>query len=103
MQEKELAPSGNNSEQEENHSSTDAEIKSLKAELENVKARMAELQSDYSELQKEYEKIKKQQKNVSRWSLGWSKIKKSFHTKVEGNETGESHPCRFSKRRSSMS
>lgn len=109
MQEKELAPSGNNSEQEGNHSSTDAEIKRLKAELENVKTRMAQLQSDYSELQQEYEKINKQQKNISRWSLGWRKIKRSFHTKVEGSETGESqqqpNPIGFalsSKRRSSM-
>lgn len=110
MQEKELAPSGHNSEQEGNHSSRDAEIKNLKAELENVKTSMAQLQSDYSELQQEYEKIIKQQKNVSRWSLGWRKIKKSFHTKAEGNGTGESqqqpNPIGYilsSKRSTSMS
>ncbi|XP_021826254.1 BTB/POZ domain-containing protein DOT3 isoform X1 [Prunus avium] len=88
MQEKE-SQSGNNSEQEGNHSSTDADIKNLKAELENVKIKMAELQSDYSELQQEYERIGSKQKNVSGWSLGWRKIKNSFHAKVEGNETGE--------------
>ncbi|CAN6542215.1 unnamed protein product [Malus baccata var. baccata] len=86
MQGKE-SPSGNNSEQEGNHSSTDAEIKNLKAELENVKIKMAELQRDYSELQHEYERItSNKQKNVSGWSLGWRKIKNSFHTKVEENE-----------------
>ncbi|KAM5577248.1 BTB/POZ domain-containing protein DOT3 [Rosa sericea] len=89
MQEKESAPTGNNSEQEGNRSSTDAEIKNLKAELENVKIRMAELQRDYSELQQEYEKMNNKQKIVSSWSSGWRKIKKSFHTKSEANETGE--------------
>ncbi|XP_050129266.1 BTB/POZ domain-containing protein DOT3-like isoform X1 [Malus sylvestris] len=86
MQGKE-SPSGDNSEQEGNHSSTDAEIKNLKAELEKVKIKMAELQRDYSELQHEYERIiSNKQKNVSGWSLGWRKIKNSFHTKVEENE-----------------
>ncbi|KAM1181828.1 hypothetical protein ACFX2I_000341 [Malus domestica] len=89
MQEKE-SPSGENSEQHGNHSSTDAETKNLKAELENVKMKMAELQSDYSELQHKYERIiSNKQKNVSGWSLGWRKIKNSFHTKVEENETGD--------------
>ncbi|CAL9001653.1 unnamed protein product [Prunus brigantina] len=109
MQEKE-SQSGNNSEQEGNHSSTDAEIKNLKAELEDVKIKMAELQSDYSELQQEYERIGSKQKNVLGWSLGWRKIKNSFHAKVEGNETGEGqqrpNPAGrrpSSRRRSSMS
>ncbi|XP_016647337.1 PREDICTED: BTB/POZ domain-containing protein DOT3 [Prunus mume] len=109
MQEKE-SQSGNNSEQEGNHSSTDAEIKNLKAELEDVKIKMAELQSDYSELQQEYERIGSKQRNVSGWSLGWRKIKNSFHAKVEGNETGEGqqrpNPAGRrppSRRRSSMS
>ncbi|CAL8164071.1 unnamed protein product [Prunus armeniaca] len=109
MQEKE-SQSGNNSEQEGNYSSTDAEIKNLKAELEDVKIKMAELQSDYSELQQEYERIGSKQKNVSGWSLGWRKIKNSFHAKVEGNETGEGqqrpNPAGRrppSRRRSSMS
>ncbi|XP_048427069.1 BTB/POZ domain-containing protein DOT3-like isoform X1 [Pyrus x bretschneideri] len=110
MQEKE-SPSGDSSEQHGNHSSTDAEIKNLKAELENVKMKMAELQSDYSELQHEYERIiSNKQKNVSGWSLGWRKIKNSFHTKVEENETGgnqqRTNPARrrtTSIRRSSIS
>ncbi|XP_018834478.1 BTB/POZ domain-containing protein DOT3-like [Juglans regia] len=88
MQEKEPAPSGNISEQEGNQSSTDAEIKMLKTELEVVKMNIAELQNDYSDLQREYEKLGNKQTNIFQWSFSWRKIKNSFHTKVEGKETG---------------
>ncbi|XP_048335042.2 BTB/POZ domain-containing protein DOT3 isoform X3 [Ziziphus jujuba] len=88
MQEKEAAPSGNNSEQEGNHSSTDMEIKTLKAELESVKMKMIELQNDYVELLQDYEKLSNKNKHTSGWSIGWRRIKKSFHTKPDKDETG---------------
>lgn len=93
MQGKEPIQRIDNYEQEENRSTTNIEIKTLKEELENVKTKMAELQDDYSELQKEYEKISKRQRNTSGsgWTLGWRKIKNSFHTKGEGDETGDGH------------
>ncbi|GLT43955.1 hypothetical protein SLA2020_178760 [Shorea laevis] len=93
MQGKEPIQRVDNYEQEENQSPTNIEIKTLKEELENVKTKMAELQDDYSELQKEYEKISKKQRNSSGagWTLGWRKIKNSFHTKGEGDETGDGH------------
>lgn len=89
MQEKEAAPSENNSEQEGNDASTGMEIKTLKAELENVKMKMAELQNDYIVLQQDYEKLSNKNKHTSGWSIGWRKIKKSFHTKPDRDETGE--------------
>lgn len=89
MQEKEPETQGNNSEQDGNRPSTSMEIKNLKAELENIKASMAELQTDYSELQREYEKLSHKQKTVSGWSSGWRKIKNSFHSRPEADETGE--------------
>ena len=88
MQGKETAPRTDNSEQEESQSSTSLEIRNLRTELENVKTRMGGLQSDYAELQREYEKLSRRQKIVTGWSSGWRKIKNSFHTKVEGDETG---------------
>lgn len=89
MQEKDPASRGNNSEQDETQSpTTSVEIKNLRTELENVKTRMAELQTDYSELQREYEKLGNKHKIVSGWSLGWRKIKNSFHTKADAEETG---------------
>lgn len=98
MQEKEPAPSGNISEQEGNQS--DTEIKKLKTELEVVKMNMAELQNDYSELQREYEKLGNKQTNIFRWSFSWRKIKNSFHTRVDGKETGAGQqiPNRFRRR-----
>ncbi|XP_031285006.1 BTB/POZ domain-containing protein DOT3-like [Pistacia vera] len=80
---------GENSEQDENQSSTSVEIKNLKVELENVKTRMTELQADYSELQQEYEKLSNKQKIITGWSSGWRKIKGSFHSKVDPDETGD--------------
>ncbi|KAK4840585.1 hypothetical protein QYF36_013043 [Acer negundo] len=88
MQGKETAPRTDNSEQEESQSSNSLEIRNLRTELENVKTRMGGLQSDYAELQREYEKLSHRQKIVPGWSSGWRKIKNSFHTKVEGDETG---------------
>lgn len=89
MQEKETAESGDSSEQEGNNSSTDVEIKTLKSELENVKMKMTELQNDYSELQQDYERLCNKHKHTLGWSYGWRKIKKSFHTKADRDETGE--------------
>lgn len=86
------APNGNDSEQEGNQSATDMEIKILKAELENVKLKIAELHSDYSELQQEYDRIGNKHKNTPRWSISWRKIKKSFHTKVDGDDDMEEEP-----------
>ena len=86
MQEKDVAPSGNNSEQEGHQSVTDMEIKALKAELENVKVKMTELQSDYSELQQEYDKLGSRHRNTPRWSVSWRKIKSSFHSKIDGDD-----------------
>lgn len=100
MQEKEKAPSSDNSGQDGNHLSTDREIRNLKAELESVKAQMAELQSDYSELQQEYEKLSNKQKNVAGWGFGWKKIKNSFHTRVDGDEPAHRRPRRTSSRMS---
>lgn len=90
MQEKEQAPSGNNSEPDVNQSFTNAEIQALKSELENVKSKMTELHNDYSELQREYEKLSDSKpKNASGWGFNWRKIKQSFHVKLEGEETEE--------------
>lgn len=89
MQGKDPAPRGENSEQDENQPSTSVDIKNLKLELENVKKRMAELQGDYSELQREYEKLSNKQKIITGWSSGWRKIKNSFHSKVDADETGD--------------
>lgn len=89
MQEKETAASGDNSEQEGNNSSTDKGIKTLKAELESVKMKMVELQNDYSELQQDYERLNNKHKPASGWSYSWRKIKKSFHTKADRDETSE--------------
>lgn len=88
MQEKEPALQCDNSEQDGTQPSTSIEIKNLREELENVKTRMAALQKDYSELQREYEKLSNKHKIVSSWSLGWRKIKNSFHSKADADETG---------------
>ncbi|ESR41434.1 BTB/POZ domain-containing protein DOT3 [Citrus sinensis] len=88
MQEKEPALQCDNSEQDDTQPSTSIEIKNLREELENVKTRMAALQKDYSELQREYEKLSNKHKIVSSWSLGWRKIKNSFHSKADADETG---------------
>ncbi|KAL9461967.1 hypothetical protein AB3S75_000035 [Citrus x aurantiifolia] len=88
MEEKEPALQCDNSEQGDTQPSTSIEIKNLREELENVKTRMAELQKDYSELQREYEKLSNKHKIVSSWSLGWRKIKNSFHSKADAAETG---------------
>ncbi|KDO56567.1 hypothetical protein CISIN_1g0070151mg [Citrus sinensis] len=88
MQETEPALQCDNSEQGDTQPSTSIEIKNLREELENVKTRMAELQKDYSELQREYEKLSNKHKIVSSWSLGWRKIKNSFHSKADADETG---------------
>lgn len=100
MQEKEKAPSCDNSDQDGNHLSTDREIKNLKTELESVKAQMSELQSDYSELQQEYVKLSNKQKNIAGWGFGWKKIKNSFHTRVDGDEPAHQRPSRTSSRMS---
>ncbi|XP_030499842.2 BTB/POZ domain-containing protein DOT3 [Cannabis sativa] len=89
IQEKDPSPSDNISEQEGNQPTTEMEIKTLKVELENIKRKMSELQSDYSELQQEYDKVGHKQIHAPRWSLGWRKIKTSFHTKMEGDGSGE--------------
>ncbi|XP_022844228.1 BTB/POZ domain-containing protein DOT3 isoform X2 [Olea europaea var. sylvestris] len=92
------------SEQEVSWSSTKKEVRSLKAELEKVKSQMAELQKDYSELQQEYEKLIIKQRNSSGWILGWRKIRKSalFHTKMDEEDTDESHNRKFQNQRGSL-
>lgn len=103
MQEKEPASRGDDSEQGDTQPSTSMEIKNLREELENVKTRMAELQKDYSELQREYEKLSNKNKIVSGWSLGWRKIKNSFHSKADADETGnQQQTCNSTTRRSSF-
>lgn len=87
MQEKELAQSGINSEQEGNQTSATIDIKTLKTELESVKSKMVELQNDYFELQQDYEKLSNKPKNPLGWGLNWRKIKSSFHVKPAGDET----------------
>ncbi|KAM7277323.1 hypothetical protein ACFE04_019189 [Oxalis oulophora] len=101
MQGKETEPRGNDHEMEENQSRTSMDIKTLKVELANVKEKMAELQNDYSELQHEYEKLnnKQQKKSSAGWSLGWRKIKHSFHVKPEGDEFGDANHGRSSNSR----
>lgn len=92
------------SEQEVSWSSTKKEVRSLKAELEKVKSQMAELQKDYSELQQEYEKLIIKQRNSSGWILEWRKIRKSalFHTKMDEEDTDESHNRKFQNQRGSL-
>ncbi|KAF5749804.1 putative Root phototropism protein [Tripterygium wilfordii] len=91
MQGKELAVSGNNSEQELDLPSTKTEFKNLKAELEMTKTRMAELQRDYSELQHEYEKLTDKQRKTSGWNFAWKMIRKSalFQRRMEEDGNGE--------------
>ncbi|XP_050277137.1 BTB/POZ domain-containing protein DOT3-like isoform X2 [Quercus robur] len=90
MREEMLNKNGNTSEPERNQSSTNMEIKTMKAEIENMKTKMEALQSDYSELQQEYGKLCNKPKNASGWaSIGWRKIRNSFHAKIDGDETGD--------------
>ena len=98
MQEKEKAPSSDNSVEDGNPLSTDREIKNLKEELQSVKTQMAGLQRDYSELQQEYEKLSNKQKNVAGWVFGWKKIKNSFQTRVDGDEPAQRRSSRLSSR-----
>ncbi|XP_030974459.1 BTB/POZ domain-containing protein DOT3 isoform X3 [Quercus lobata] len=109
MREEMLDKNGNTSEPEGNQSSTNMEIKTMKTELENMKKKMEALQSDYSGLQQEYGKLSNKPKNASGWAFSWRKIKNSFHTKLDGDETGDGqqrpNPARRRsfKRRSSIS
>ncbi|WCJ31880.1 Phototropic-responsive NPH3 family protein [Euphorbia peplus] len=91
MREKEHIASGNNSEQEAGQTLTEADIIALKTELENVKANLEELQRDYSQLQQDYEKLNKHHRNISTWSVGWQKIRRSslFNRKFDGDESSE--------------
>ncbi|CAA7027168.1 unnamed protein product [Microthlaspi erraticum] len=72
---------------EDERVSRDDEIKTLKEDLDNVKKKMAELQNDYSELQQEYEALSSKQKSSQNWGMRWQKMKKSFQTKHEDDET----------------
>ena len=90
-QEKDQAPSRNNSEHHGNQSFANEDIKTIKAELDSVKSKMAELQSDYSELQRDYQNLSSKPKRVSGWTSGWRKIKNSFHVKPDGDDNGDGY------------
>lgn len=91
MQPKDPEASTVTAEQEGDWSITKEEVKALKAELERVKMKMAELQRDYNDLQREYGNLSNKPRNISSWSLGWKKIRKSavFQGKLDGEDDGE--------------
>lgn len=91
MQAKDPEASTVTAEQEGHWSITKKEVKALKAELEMVKMKMAELQRDYNDLQREYGNLSNKPRNISSWSLGWKKIRKSavFQGKFDGEDDGE--------------
>lgn len=91
MQPKDPEASTVTAEQEGDWSITKEVVKALKAELERVKMKMAELQRDYNDLQREYGNLSNKPRNISSWSLGWKKIRKSavFQGKLDGEDDGE--------------